>query len=107
MFKLHCKSGTCYLVGEGEAIIRGTLARDIATVMEYKGLKLQEAVDWVVKNRLDRQAGMIAVYSEGEVAYGFNSNAMLRGCATEHGCGHLGVNKSNGQYEIVMCGSYM
>ncbi|KAK9155288.1 hypothetical protein Sjap_002768 [Stephania japonica] len=34
---------------EGEAIIRGTLAMDVAAVMEYKGLKLQEAVDWVVK----------------------------------------------------------
>ncbi|KAK9095802.1 hypothetical protein Sjap_021299 [Stephania japonica] len=47
------------------------------------GLKLQEAVDWVVKNRLDGQAGMIAVSSEGEVAYGFNNNAMFIGCATE------------------------
>ncbi|KAK9116168.1 hypothetical protein Sjap_015115 [Stephania japonica] len=40
-------------VCEGEAIIRGTLTRDVAAVMEYKGLKLQEAVDWVVKNMLD------------------------------------------------------
>ncbi|KAK9103177.1 hypothetical protein Sjap_020431 [Stephania japonica] len=77
------RRGTYCLVGEGEAIIRGTLARDVAAVMEYKGLKLQEAVDWVVKNRLDGQAGMIVVSSEGEVAYGFNSNAMFRGCATE------------------------
>ncbi|KAK9091161.1 hypothetical protein Sjap_024338 [Stephania japonica] len=51
--------------------------------MEYKGLKLQEVVDWVVKNRLDGQAGMIVVSSEGEVAYGFNSNAMFKGCAIE------------------------
>ncbi|KAK9110767.1 hypothetical protein Sjap_018827 [Stephania japonica] len=54
--------------------------------MEYKGLKLQEAVDCVVKNRLDKgPVGMIAVSNEGEVAYGFNSNAMFRGCATEDG----------------------
>ncbi|KAK9144151.1 hypothetical protein Sjap_004054 [Stephania japonica] len=77
--------------GEGEAIIRDTLARDVAAVMEYKGLKLQEAVDWVVKNRLDWQAGMIAVSSEGEVAYGFNSNAMFRGCATEDGFVEVGI----------------
>ncbi|KAJ1383151.1 Peptidase T2, asparaginase 2 [Sesbania bispinosa] len=31
--------------GEGEAIIRGTLAREVAAVMEYKGLGLQQAVD--------------------------------------------------------------
>ncbi|KAK9152916.1 hypothetical protein Sjap_000396 [Stephania japonica] len=53
--------------------------------MEYKGLKLQEAVDWVVKNRLDGQVGMIVVSSEGEVTYRFNSNAIFRGCATEDG----------------------
>ncbi|KAK9271244.1 hypothetical protein L1049_026834 [Liquidambar formosana] len=43
--------------------------------MEYKGLSLQEAVDFVVKERLDEgQAGMIAVSKKGEVAYGFNCN---------------------------------
>ncbi|KAK9146117.1 hypothetical protein Sjap_006020 [Stephania japonica] len=47
--------------GEGEAIIRGTLVRDVAAVMEYKGLKLQVEVDWVVKNRLDGQAGCYAL----------------------------------------------
>ncbi|KAK9085308.1 hypothetical protein Sjap_025719 [Stephania japonica] len=50
-----------------------------------QGLKLQEAVDWVVKNRLNGQAGMIAVSSEGEMAYGFNSNDMFRGCALKMG----------------------
>ncbi|PNX72909.1 L-asparaginase, partial [Trifolium pratense] len=48
--------------GEGEAIIRGTLAREVAAVMEYKGLRLQEAVDFVIKHRLDEGfAGLIAV----------------------------------------------
>ncbi|KAL8491975.1 hypothetical protein ACS0TY_023537 [Phlomoides rotata] len=78
--------------GEGEAIIRGTLARDVAAVMEYKGLPLQEAVDFVIKNRLDDgQAGLIAVSSKGEVAYGFNSNGMFRGCATEDGFMEVGI----------------
>ncbi|EYU36319.1 hypothetical protein MIMGU_mgv1a014365mg [Erythranthe guttata] len=72
--------------GEGEAIIRGTLARDVAAVMEYMGLGLQEAVDYVIKKRLDHGfAGMIAVSSKGEVAYGFNSIGMFRACATEDG----------------------
>uniref|UniRef100_A0A7N0ZRX4 beta-aspartyl-peptidase n=2 Tax=Kalanchoe fedtschenkoi TaxID=63787 RepID=A0A7N0ZRX4_KALFE len=78
--------------GEGEAIIRGTLARDVAAVMEYKGLKLQEAVDFVIKERLDEgKAGLIAVSSEGEVAYGFNCNGMFRGCATEDGFMEVGI----------------
>jgi len=72
--------------GEGEAIIRGTLARDVAALMEYKGLNLQEAVDYVIKKRLDNgKAGLIAVSNNGEVAYGFNSVGMFRGCATEDG----------------------
>ncbi|KAK9112673.1 hypothetical protein Scep_020192 [Stephania cephalantha] len=91
-----CNICSVSCTGEGEAIIRGTLARDVAAVMEYKGLKLQEAVDWVVNNRLDGgQAGMIAVSSEGEVAYGFNSNAMFRGSATEDGFMEVGIWESN------------
>ncbi|KAM2925610.1 hypothetical protein FF1_043103 [Malus domestica] len=72
--------------GEGEAIIRGTLAREVAAVMEYKGLGLQDAVDFVIKERLDDgKAGLIAVSNKGEVAYGFNCMGMFRGCATEDG----------------------
>lgn len=78
--------------GEGEAIIRGTLARDVAAVMEYKGLKLQEAVDFVIRERLDEgKAGLIAVSSDGDVAYGFNCNGMFRGCATEDGFMEVGI----------------
>lgn len=70
--------------GEGEAIIRATLARDVAAVMEYKGLGLEEAVDFVIRERLDEgQAGFIAVSRNGEVACRFNTNGMFRGCATE------------------------
>lgn len=78
--------------GEGEAIIRGTLARDVAAVMEYKELGLQEAVDFVIKKRLDNGfAGLIAVSNKGEVAYGFNCNGMFRGCATEDGFMDVGI----------------
>ncbi|XP_014500822.1 probable isoaspartyl peptidase/L-asparaginase 2 [Vigna radiata var. radiata] len=78
--------------GEGEAIIRGTLAREVAAVMEYKGLSLQQAVDFVIKHRLDEgKAGLIAVSNTGDVAYGFNCNAMFRGCATEDGFMEVGI----------------
>ncbi|CAL5383780.1 unnamed protein product [Camellia sinensis] len=78
--------------GEGEAIIRGTLARDVAAVMEYKGLGLQEAVDYVVRERLDQgKAGLIAVSRNGEVAYGFNCIGMFRGCATQDGFMEVGI----------------
>uniref|UniRef100_A0A7C9DBW7 beta-aspartyl-peptidase n=1 Tax=Opuntia streptacantha TaxID=393608 RepID=A0A7C9DBW7_OPUST len=78
--------------GEGEAILRATLAREVAAVMEYKGLRLQEAVDFVIKDRLDEgKAGLIAVSTNGEVAYGFNASGMFRGCATEDGFMEVGI----------------
>lgn len=78
--------------GEGEAIIRGTLAREVGAVMEYKGLDLQDAVDFVIKERLDEgKAGIIAVSRNGEVACGFNTTGMFRGCATEDGFMEVGI----------------
>ncbi|KDP41685.1 hypothetical protein JCGZ_16092 [Jatropha curcas] len=78
--------------GEGEAIIRSTLARDVAAVMEYKGLGLQKAVDFVINERLDEgKAGLIAVSSKGEVACRSNANGMFRGCATEDGFMEVGI----------------
>ncbi|KAG6608447.1 putative isoaspartyl peptidase/L-asparaginase 2, partial [Cucurbita argyrosperma subsp. argyrosperma] len=80
--------------GEGEAIIRGTLAREVAAVMEYKGLGLQEAVNYVIEERLDEgKAGLIAVSSNGEVVCGFNTTGMFRGCATEDGFMEVGIWK--------------
>ncbi|CAK8568317.1 unnamed protein product [Lathyrus sativus] len=78
--------------GEGEAIIRSTLAREVAAVMEYKGYRLQEAVDYVIKHRLDEGfAGLIAVSNKGEVAFGHNCNGMFRGCATQNGFMKVGI----------------
>ncbi|KAJ9166283.1 hypothetical protein P3X46_021058 [Hevea brasiliensis] len=78
--------------GEGEAIIRGTLARDVAAVMEYKGLGLQQAVDFVINERLDEgKAGLIAVSRNGDVACRYNTNGMFRGCATEDGFMEVGI----------------
>ncbi|KAK9123311.1 hypothetical protein Sjap_012913 [Stephania japonica] len=93
-FRRLCYMSMRFLLGSSIMVvsrITDTLVRDVAAEMEYKWLKLQEAVDWVVKNRLDGQAGMIAVSSEGEVAYRFNSNAMFRGCATEDGFMDVGI----------------
>nr|CAD1825857.1 unnamed protein product [Ananas comosus var. bracteatus] len=60
--------------------------------MEYKGLGLQEAVHFVMKERLDEgKAGLIAVSRNGDVAYGFNTNGMFRGCATEDGFMEVGI----------------
>ncbi|CAH9125320.1 unnamed protein product [Cuscuta epithymum] len=87
-----CEVCAVSCTGEGEAILRGTLARDVAALMEYKELGLQEAVDYVIQKRLDQgQAGLIAVSNKGEVAYGFNCVGMFRGCASENGFMEVGI----------------
>ncbi|XP_077211615.1 putative isoaspartyl peptidase/L-asparaginase 2 [Tasmannia lanceolata] len=87
-----CELCAISCTGEGEAIIRATMARDVAAVMEYKGLPLQDAVNFVIKERLDEgKAGLIAVSKDGEVAYGFNTTGMFRGCATEDGFMEVGI----------------
>lgn len=87
-----CEACAVSCTGEGEAIIRSTLARDVAAVMEYKGAGLQDAIDYVIKERLDEgKAGLIAVSKSGEVGFGFNTIGMFRGCATEEGFMEVGI----------------
>ncbi|XP_031493896.1 probable isoaspartyl peptidase/L-asparaginase 2 [Nymphaea colorata] len=78
--------------GEGEAIIRATLARDVSALMEYKGMGVKEAVDWAIRERLEEgKGGLIAVSSNGDVTFGFNCVGMFRGCANEDGIFEVGV----------------
>ncbi|GLJ08163.1 hypothetical protein SUGI_0082510 [Cryptomeria japonica] len=76
----------------GEAIIRATVARDVATLMEYKGLSLQDYVDYV-KNKWfeDGKGGLIVVSSNGEVVAGFNTMGMFKACAIEAGYYEIGI----------------
>ncbi len=89
-----CANGLCFVsvTSEGEAIIRATVARDVAALMEYKGLCLQEAVDFVINKRLEAgKGGLVAVSSNGEVTAGFNTEGMFRACATEEGYFEVGI----------------
>lgn len=72
--------------GRGEAIIRDTVARDVAAVMEYKGLGLKEAAAYVVHEVTPMgTTGLVAVSGGGEVAMPFNTTGMFRASATEDG----------------------
>ncbi|PWA63124.1 nucleophile aminohydrolase (Ntn hydrolases) superfamily protein [Artemisia annua] len=72
--------------GIGETIIRETVARDVAAVIEYKGLSLKEAAAYVIHEVTPKgTAGLVGVSSTGEVAMPFNTPGMFRACATEDG----------------------
>ncbi|KAL2479119.1 Isoaspartyl peptidase/L-asparaginase 1 [Forsythia ovata] len=77
--------------GRGEAIIRGTVARDVAALMEYKGLSLNDAATYVVEGALSGTTGLIAVSAKGEVTMPFNTTGMYRACASEDGYTEVGI----------------
>jgi beta-aspartyl-peptidase (threonine type) len=72
--------------GQGEQFIRHTVARDVAALVEYKGLSLREAAIEVVQTKLKRgDGGLIGVSRTGEIALVFNSDGMYRGAADASG----------------------
>ncbi|KAG5233998.1 hypothetical protein OIU77_000694 [Salix suchowensis] len=77
--------------GRGETIIRGTVSRDVAALMEYKGLSLKEAAAYVVESNPRGDVGLVAVSAKGEVTMQFNTTGMFRACATEDGCSEVAI----------------
>ncbi|XP_078437364.1 N-terminal nucleophile aminohydrolases (Ntn hydrolases) superfamily protein isoform X2 [Wolffia australiana] len=71
--------------GKGEAIIRGTVARDVAALMEFQGLSLEDAANFVIQKAPKSTVGLIAVSADGSMVMPFNTSGMFRACATEGG----------------------
>ncbi len=83
--------------GHGEFFIRYTVAREIAALMEYKGMTVKQAADEVIINRLKAaggEGGVISVDKDGNIALVFNSAGMYRGAAD-----------SKGRHEIAIFGN--
>ena len=87
-------NGLCAVsaTGKGEAIIRGTVARDVAALMEFKGLSLEEAAKCVVEERTPKgTVGLVAVSAQGEIAVPFNTTGMFRACASQDGHSEVAI----------------
>ena len=67
--------------GDGEFFIRATVARDVAALMEYRGMKLLEAAQTALDKakKLGGEGGLIAIDREGNMALPFNTSGMYRG----------------------------
>lgn len=78
------KSCAVSCTGTGEFFIRGTIARDVAALMEYSGLSLQEAAKEVLQklDELEGDGGFIAVDKKGETIMVFNTEGMYRASLT-------------------------
>ncbi|KAJ1690256.1 hypothetical protein LUZ63_014411 [Rhynchospora breviuscula] len=77
--------------GKGESIIRNTIARDVAALMEYKGLSLKDAANQVIANAPKGTVGLVAVTDKGDVAMPFNTTGMFRACAVEDGHSEIAI----------------
>ncbi len=67
--------------GWGEYFIRLTIARDICSLIEYRGLPIQHASDMVIKKKLQDlggDGGIIAIDRFGNMGISFNSEGMYR-----------------------------
>lgn len=80
--------------GHGEYFIRATVARDIASLIEYKGLSAQEAADEVIHEKLlGGTGGVIVLDARGNVAFSFNTEGMYRGVLKEGGEPRISIYK--------------
>jgi len=80
--------------GNGEYFIRAVAAYDVACLLEYKGLSLEEACRVVVQDKLapvGGEGGLIAVDAAGCVTLPFNSEGMYRASQTEGGAAEVAI----------------
>ncbi|QHL89222.1 beta-aspartyl-peptidase [Nibribacter ruber] len=66
--------------GHGEFFIRHTVAHDIAALMEYKGLTVEEAVQHVIHEKVGLaggQGGVIAVDAQGSIGITYSTKGMF------------------------------
>jgi L-asparaginase / beta-aspartyl-peptidase len=79
--------------GHGEYFIRLTVARDVASQMEYKNMDIHQAGNTVLEKltQMGGTGGFIAIDAKGNITMPFNTTGMFRGFA-----------KSTGEKEIAI-----
>jgi beta-aspartyl-peptidase (threonine type) len=79
--------------GHGEYFIRLTVARDVASLMEYKNMDISQAGNTVLEKltKIGGTGGFIAIDTNGNISMPFNTSGMFRGYA-----------KSTGEKEIAI-----
>jgi beta-aspartyl-peptidase (threonine type) len=82
--------------GTGEYFIRLTVARTICALVQYKKMRLQDAVNEVIDGQLTAMkgdGGVIAMTPDGQIAWGFNTPGMFRARLVEGGNVQMGIYK--------------
>lgn len=86
----YANNATCAVsaTGHGEFFIRLSVARDIASLMEYTAQPVQQAADRVIKTKLQNlggDGGVIALDRYGFIGISFNSEGMYRAYVDKDG----------------------
>jgi beta-aspartyl-peptidase (threonine type) len=82
--------------GTGEYFIRLTVARTICALVQYKGMRLQDAADDVIQKQVTAMhgdGGVIAMTPDGQIAWSFNTPGMFRARLVEGGQIQMGIYK--------------
>jgi beta-aspartyl-peptidase (threonine type) len=85
----YANDQTCAVscTGDGEYFIRAAAAHEVSALMQYRGMKLQEAAQTALDavKQLGGTGGLIAIDKSGEIALPFNTNGMYRGYVDPNG----------------------
>lgn len=92
----YADNATCGIsaTGHGEHFIRNVVAYDVAALMKYKGLSLQEAADEVIMNKLKPiggSGGIVGLDANGNTIMVFNSEGMFRGKMSSNSKMEIGI----------------
>jgi beta-aspartyl-peptidase (threonine type) len=81
--------------GAGEFFIRWTVAYDIAALVKYRGMSVQQAADEVIHKKLTpvkgAEGGVIVLDAKGNFAMPFNTEGMYRGWIGADGTPHVEI----------------
>ena len=93
----YARNGVCAMsgTGQGELFIRHVAGHELASLVAYKGLSLEEAARTIVFERIGTRgigAGVIAVDAQGNIAAPFNTVGMYRGWVSPSGELHVGTH---------------
>jgi beta-aspartyl-peptidase (threonine type) len=79
--------------GTGEYFIRLTVARTICALVQYKHMRLQQAVNAVITQVGDihGDGGVIAITPDGQQAWGYNTPGMFRAKLKQGGKVQIGI----------------
>ena len=97
----YARNGVCAVsgTGNGEFFIRYVAGHEVASLIAYKGLSLEEATRSVVFDSIGGVgAGMVAVDARGNIAAPFNTVGMYRGWVLPSGELHVATH---GEVECV------